>query len=82
VIQTTPARLTVVDDLGAALAQLETRLLHHARLLDQTDPDVQEHGPRPGLPRVLLIDDTPTAGLREHTRTCWPSAVSPTLPGC
>jgi DNA-binding SARP family transcriptional activator len=67
-------RLHVADDLDHALAMVETRLLHRARLLDEhalTDLDaLRENAPsEEPLPPVLLITETPPPGTRMRVKT-------------
>ena len=66
-------RLHVADDLDHALALLENRLLHRARLLDEhalTDLDaLRDRAPdEEPLPPVLLLTDTPPPGARIGSR--------------
>jgi DNA-binding SARP family transcriptional activator len=66
-------RLHVADDLEHALALLESRLLHRARLLDEyalTDLDtLREQAPdEEALPPVLLVAETPPPGARMRVK--------------
>lgn len=66
-------RLRVTPDLDAALAVLEQRLLHAARLLDDHDVDdvatLRRAAPaEQPLPPMLLLAATPPPGLRVRTR--------------
>jgi DNA-binding SARP family transcriptional activator len=67
-------RLHVADDLEHALAMVETRLLHRARLLDEyalTDLDSlrENASDEEPLPSVLLVTETPPPGSRMRVRT-------------
>jgi DNA-binding SARP family transcriptional activator len=66
-------RLHVADDLEHALAMLESRLLHRARLLDEyalTDlGTLREQAPdEEALPPVLLVAETPPPGARMRVK--------------
>jgi nucleoid-associated protein YgaU/DNA-binding SARP family transcriptional activator len=68
------SRLHVTADLDTALAVLETRLLHAARLLDEHEvADVaalRRAAPyEEPLPPLLLIADAPAEGVRARVRT-------------
>jgi nucleoid-associated protein YgaU/DNA-binding SARP family transcriptional activator len=68
------SRLHVTADLDTALAVLEARLLHAARLLDEHEvADVaalRQAAPyEEPLPPLLLIADTPAEGARARVRT-------------